>query len=287
MNVEPESRKIALRILRWRPSLTAFAAIMALSLLVPLWAGYAWLTLVEYGDAIADVEADMASFAGANADFAGTLIALRGDREIDIRRPPQWLSTELTRFREMALPPENATLVVGFDRIPAKRSLGPEALARPKTYVENGWVVATAVRPATGIVATVRITEAEALADWRRGAISEGLGLIFISLLVCALSALLVLLARRQEAMAANLREAKELADAGNRAKSDFLANMSHEIRTPMNGILGMTGLLMGHQPRRRTAPLRSDRAGIRRSASDRRQRHPRHFEARSRQDRT
>ncbi len=38
--------------------------------------------------------------------------------------------------------------------------------------------------------------------------------------------------------------QAKEAADAANRAKSEFLANMSHEIRTPMNSILGFTGLL-------------------------------------------
>jgi two-component system sensor histidine kinase/response regulator len=41
------------------------------------------------------------------------------------------------------------------------------------------------------------------------------------------------------------LRQAKEAADAANKAKSEFLANMSHEIRTPMNGIIGMTGLLL------------------------------------------
>jgi CheY-like chemotaxis protein len=40
------------------------------------------------------------------------------------------------------------------------------------------------------------------------------------------------------------LREAKESAEAANRAKSEFLANMSHEIRTPMNSILGMADLL-------------------------------------------
>ncbi|MDD9900733.1 MAG: ATP-binding protein [Alphaproteobacteria bacterium] len=44
--------------------------------------------------------------------------------------------------------------------------------------------------------------------------------------------------------MMRNLEDAKEEADAANKAKSAFLANMSHELRTPLNAIIGFTEMM-------------------------------------------
>lgn len=59
------------------------------------------------------------------------------------------------------------------------------------------------------------------------------------------LEAIRVRLEEEVDKRTAELKAAKEAAEAASRAKSEFLANMSHEIRTPLNAVIGMASLML------------------------------------------
>ena len=83
-----------------------------------------------------------------------------------------------------------------------------------------------------------------------------GVPILAVGMVVLCVVGLLILRVRR---LALDAAEARDLAEAGARAKSEFIANMSHEIRTPLNGVLGMAQAMDLHE----LSPAQRDRLGV------------------------
>ncbi len=85
---------------------------------------------------------------------------------------------------------------------------------------------------------------AELEARWRNGLPRPLLLASLASLLCLGFMTLLLMLMRRRDTEAAELRRALLAAEAANNAKRQFMARMSHELRTPLNAILGFSEVL-------------------------------------------
>lgn len=221
--------------------------------LIGLWAFYASLAAAEKRNALRAAHNHLADIAAAYGEHASTLMEM--GIPIRIRGMPGGQSapgsvaageTSIAQFR-------GALDLQGIAIWIYKQGAGPQAGQsfqsaapdEPEFHDGDDEITAIVERPKAGISVSATMSNAQALSDWRRNTLFEGLLVSLISLLCASAGVMLLRELRRREAMARELIAAKEQADAGNRAKSEFLANMSHEIRTPMNGVLGMTSLLL------------------------------------------
>ncbi len=139
-------------------------------------------------------------------------------------------------------------------------------------------------KPVYMIAVTIFCIGGYLLALWMRGTLASGIGemgesdpysviavmLFVISTVIVSFSMMIILVVgfeQKTEEIRTS-REAKNLAERSNAAKSDFLAGMSHEIRTPINALLGMNEMVLRESLRARD-DLPEERGEIRQIFSD------------------
>ena len=231
--------------------LSSMAVVIAIAVVGAFWAAFVWITALDRDDAMDDAGDNLKSFAESYIEFAvalahsGVELPL-GEREPGTIEATTPVAAALDAFQVVAQPDDGIKLTIR--RIePGTQGITSQYITSdlaPYRYID-GRLFAAAQRPASGIEVIAEESSIEAVEDWEETSRYEILVLALITAMIAAVATWAFRHLRRHEAMEAELRVAKQRADAGNRAKTEFLANMSHEIRTPMNGILGMTSLLL------------------------------------------
>ncbi len=91
---------------------------------------------------------------------------------------------------------------------------------------------------------------------------------ISLILTVFVIAIILVVYFSQRAAENGRLREARQVAERSNAAKSEFLAAMSHEIRTPINAVIGMNEVIL-RESRQARDRLSDDSGGVRKTFDD------------------
>ncbi|TDP48743.1 ATP-binding protein [Zavarzinia compransoris] len=132
--------------------------------------------------------------------------------------------------------PESVVALTGPDR--------QVLIATSPTTAGDGLIGIAKPLDHTGFTLVLRASRAAHVAEWWWD--KAALIAIFLGLAVALLYRIMAVHRqfRTAEAERTALAEARDQAQAANRAKSRFLAVMSHELRTPMSGMLGTIDLL-------------------------------------------
>jgi signal transduction histidine kinase len=126
----------------------------------------------------------------------------------------------------------------------AASSVIAKGVLPPAYQIDGPDIMSHVISLDTRIQAVVRQPKAAALERWSGITSNITATLLFFTLIIVTLSLLLIRQLHKREVYERALVQAKEQADAGNRAKSEFLANMSHELRTPLNAIIGFAEIM-------------------------------------------
>ena len=248
---QPRERASRRRSIRLPVKLSSVAVILAVGIIGAFWAGFIWITALNYDDATDDAGDNLKAFVESYAEFAAALAQSgleipRGERDVGTAAATAGAAAALDSFHRVAQPDEGTKITIRDIALGTKEGASDYYTTdlQPYRYIGNS-VFAAAQRPKAGIEVIAEQGNIEAIEDWQYTSFIEILFLISATAMIGVLTSWFIRHLRLHEAMGGELRIAKQRADEGSRAKSEFLANMSHEIRTPMNGVIGMTSLLL------------------------------------------